>query len=859
MTFDRLWVLWLLSLPVLWAGWEFQRTARRGALLVKAVAFALIVLALAEPKLRIFESKVAVTVLLDTSASIPPGQREESRRLARELQSARGRNELRLLHFDETTRSGDGPDPADAPDPAGASAPAGVAASAGTNLEIALRNGLATLPPGRVPRLVLISDGKATAGSVERAVFQARGAGVPIDTFLLEGRPEPELRLLSLSAPSHAYAGEDLPMELRIASPRNTSATVQLTAEGKTIGESRVELAAGENRVDVRAKLNTEGAVLLSGRISIANISTARAPDGDMGELRFEHVVRVERPKVLLISADDPAEQSHLEQVLASAGFESHRGAAGDLSSLADYRLLIADNQDLEKWPLAAKRRAEEFVANGGGFLLIAGENNLYGEPAEDRDDPLAKMLPAELAPPRSPEGTSVVLVLDKSSSMEGKKMQLARQSAIGVVENLRPIDRVGVLVFDNSFQWAVPLRPNRAPEAVKQLISGIIADGGTQIAPALHEAFRLIRETDSVYKHILLLTDGISEEGDSIALAREAAKEQVTISTVGLGQDVNRAYLERVASTAEGRSHFLIDVSALEQIVLRDVMEHTGSSIMETSVVPEQLGEAEILDGVELEEAGPLLGWVKFDSKPAAETILTIGEEEEKDPLLVRWQYGLGRSAVFASDAKARWAANWVGWEGFDRFWTNVLRDLLPRSPATEAVARYESSTDELVIRYRTSPAADRPGSVASSSSSSSSALAPPDLYVLGPGDFRRTATLRHVANNEYEARLPLENRFGLFRARPAAKLDRFPEIAFYRANSELGDYGSNAPLLKKIAAETGGRFQPSAAQVFDAQGRSVPAWMNLWAGFLALALLLSLFELLGRKGWLPWLRGWV
>ncbi len=63
MTFDRLWVLWLLSLPVLWAGWEFQRTSRRGALLVKALAFALIVLALAEPKLRIFESKVAVTAL----------------------------------------------------------------------------------------------------------------------------------------------------------------------------------------------------------------------------------------------------------------------------------------------------------------------------------------------------------------------------------------------------------------------------------------------------------------------------------------------------------------------------------------------------------------------------------------------------------------------------------------------------------------------------------------------------------------------------------------------------------------------------------------------------------------------------
>ena len=63
------------------------------------------------------------------------------------------------------------------------------------------------------------------------------------------------------------------------------------------------------------------------------------------------------------------------------------------------------------------------------------------------------------MAPPRSPEGTAVVLIIDKSSSMEGRKIELARLAAIGVVENLRPIDTVGVLIFDNSFQWAVPVR----------------------------------------------------------------------------------------------------------------------------------------------------------------------------------------------------------------------------------------------------------------------------------------------------------------------------------------------------------------------------------------------------------------
>ena len=275
--------------------------------------------------------------------------------------------------------------------------------------------------------------------------------------------------------------------------------------------------------------------------------------------------------------------------------------------------------------------------------------------------------------------------------------------------------------------------------------------------------------------------------------------------------------------------------------------MEHTGSSIMETSVVPQSVGDAEILEGVSLDAAGSLLGWVKFEAKDDAETLLTIGEEEI-DPLLLRWQYGLGRSAVFASDAKARWAVNWVGSPAFDRFWTNLSRDLLPRSPATEATARYESSSDEIVVRYRVT---DR-----------SAAAIPevlPDLFVLGPSDFRQSVALKRIGEQEFEARAPVGNRFGLFRISPASDVEVFPEIAHYRANSELTDYGSDEGLLRKIATWTGGRFQPDLAGAFDAGGRSIATSMNLWPGLLALALLLSLLELVGRKGWLPWLRRWI
>ena len=85
--------------------------------------------------------------------------------------------------------------------------------------------------------------------------------------------------------------------------------------------------------------------------------------------------------------------------------------------------------------------------------------------------------------------------------------------AAIGVVENLRPIDQVGVLIFDNSFQWAVPMRKAEDKSLIKRLISGIVPDGGTQIAPALAEAYRKVLPSKATFKHIVLLTDGISKK----------------------------------------------------------------------------------------------------------------------------------------------------------------------------------------------------------------------------------------------------------------------------------------------------------------------------------------------------------
>jgi Ca-activated chloride channel family protein len=817
MTFEHPWVLLLAALPLLWALKEWPGSARRIALSLKAAGLSAVLVALSEPRVSVYETKVAAAVLVDTSASLGDSDLTRASEIAGQIESARGSRWSRVIPFARSTRAVAQGEHTGSWKLQHTTGDAGRA----TNLEAALRDGAASLPAGLVPRLALISDGNENLGSVVRAAWQARQLGIPIDTFPLGGRPKPNLRLESTSLPSQVFSGERFPIDISLVSPRKAKATVEIAAEGKTLGSSAVELEQGLNHFRVHASVSTVGAVDLAGKIS--------APE--LGEARFEQAITLRKPQVVLVTQDPPGTEQHLVQTLEANQFQVKRAANGPPDDLTEIQLLIFNNWSADSLNDRQKSSVEDFVKQGGGLLWIGGDRNVYIE--NKTEDAVERTLPARLAPPRTPEGTAVVLIIDKSSSMEGKKMDLARLAAIGVIDNLRPIDTVGVLIFDNSFQWTVPLRKATDRDTIKRLVAGITPDGGTQIAPAVAEAYRRIAPANAIYKHIVLLTDGISEEGDSMSMAREAAQNRVTISTVGLGQDVNRAYLEKLAALSNGKSHFLNDPSGLEQILLKDVMEHTGSTAVEKPVAPVVAKQAEILSGVGMESAPPLRGYVRFISKPTAETILTV----EQDPLLVRWQYELGRAAVFASDAKARWATSWITWPGYDKFWTNVFRDLLPHTAATEATAEYDSANDELVVDYRLGRHVPEPAVI-------------PEIYVFGPGGFQRPVKASKLAAGSFRVRMPIGRRQGLFRVRPVADSRAFPEVGLYRQEDEMTDYGSNEFVLRQIATATGGRFNPAPKAVFDPAGHSIPSVMELWPGLLALAVLLNLIELVMRKG---------
>jgi Mg-chelatase subunit ChlD len=818
MIFERAWVLAFLLLPLGWAWFETRRTRRTAALVLKVLTMVAIVLALGEPTLTLPQTKMAVAILVDTSASVSPQDLARASQLAAALDKARGRHWIRVLPFARSVR-----DLAPAEQRGWHLESTADESGRATDIEAAIREALSSLPSDLVPRLVLISDGKENAGSITRAAWQAGRLGIPIDTIALQGRQRPALRLESVTVPTVASTGEQFPLDLHVVSPTALAGTVQISAEGKLLGSNPIALEQGDNQVRVHASLSEVGALNLSGVI--------RA--GPSGEIRFDRAVTLRRPKVLYISQDPAGTEAHLMQTLAAAQFEVERTSDPLHGTLANYQLVVLNNLDLEALASSRKDEIEKFVQQGGGLLVIGGERNVYAD-SKTVEDALDRTLPATLAPPRSPEGTAVVLIIDKSSSMEGKKIELARLAAIGVVDNLRAIDLVGVLIFDNSFQWAVPMRRAEDRTLIKRLISGIVPDGGTQIAPALTEAYRKVLPAHATFKHIVLLTDGISEEGDSLDLSKEAAGQHVTISTVGLGQDVNRAYLEKVASVANGKSYFLNEPAGLEQILIKDVMEHTGSTAVEKALRPSVGKNVEVLAGVGIDTAPQLKGYVRFIAKPTADTILKI---DEKDPLLTRWQYGLGRAVVFASDAKSRWAADWVTWQGFDKLWTNIFRDLLPHAEDGDAKADYDSASGDLNVEYHLGGDVEAP-------------VQSPAIFVFGPNGFRHPLPITKLGDRSYRGKIHIGQLQGLFRIRPLEESRAFPEVGYYQQEQELLDYGSNEFLLRTISQFTGGRFNPTPQQAFDSSGRSQATILHLWPMLLGLAIAFNLAELILRKG---------
>ena len=245
-----------------------------------------------------------------------------------------------------------------------------------------------------------------------------------------------------------------------------------------------------------------------------------------------------------------------------------------------------------------------------------------------------------------------------------------------------------------------------------------------------------------------------------------------VTISTVGLGQDVNRAFLEKVARPAQGKSYFLNDPAGpgADPAARRGGAHrlHRGGEIDYAEGLEAGAGSGRRGHGERARVAG-------LRALPGASHGRRYAWRPTRRSAAGALAIRPGPRAVFTSDAKNRWAANWVAWPGFDK----LVDQHLPRPSAARAGKRNHR-------RFR--PRQQRTGGGLSPGAAACRTRPRfPDIYALGPNGFQAPLKVDKVAAGHYRGRLAIGQNQGLFRVRPVADSRAFPEVGFYRQEDEM------------------------------------------------------------------------
>jgi Ca-activated chloride channel family protein len=153
-------------------------------------------------------------------------------------------------------------------------------------------------------------------------------------------------------------------------------------------------------------------------------------------------------------------------------------------------------------------------------------------------------------------------LVLDRSGSMDGEKMNNLKEAVGYVVDHLNDGDLVSVTIFDDQVETLIPSQPAKNREAIKAALAKVIPRGGTQISDGLKTGLAEVKKGYSPGRvnRVLLLTDGQTwdDEDACLRLAEEAGKQGVAITSIGIGEEWNEKLLLQIAEKSLGNSHWI-------------------------------------------------------------------------------------------------------------------------------------------------------------------------------------------------------------------------------------------------------------------------------------------------------------
>jgi hypothetical protein len=559
-----------------------------------------------------------------------------------------------------------------------AAEPSAIATAA--DLENALMVAAAVLPADEPGRIVVAFDGNETRGNAARVLPNLVERGVKVDVLPLTRLAAGEVLVEKVAAPERIYAGDTFPLQAMIYSHGPSQATVQVLKDGDVIVERSLELAGGRNRVETIVPAAVPGRV----RYEVAVSASA---DTFTQNNRNGVVIDVAPALQVLIVAAQPAWAEVFAKALAVHDIKTKivepKRAPFYLKDWLAYSAIVLMNVPAIDLATLQQELIEKAVAEHGRGLLLLGGENSFG-PGGYYETPLERVSPLSSRVPRDAPRVALAFVLDRSGSMQrneggATRLDIAKQATVSAIRLLHPESLIAIVVFDSEARVLLPLRPAKDAAAVTQALQALEPGGGTAIYPGLVEALHQLQGVDAIAKHIVVMSDGLTQPGDFPGILKAISDQGISVSTVAIGDGADPVRLEEIARIGKGAFHATQDFKALPSILSQEALLLSGKPVEERLVTPSWVQRpAEFFAGLP-DKLPPLAGYVLTTRKPHADLHVVVSDEkQEQVPLFASWRYGNGRVVALTTQGAGVWTREWQAMAEYPLLWSQTLRHVL-------------------------------------------------------------------------------------------------------------------------------------------------------------------------------------
>ncbi len=866
---EPIWLLGLLLLVPIYSIWRTSRipaspVRKWGMLVLRAALVVALVLSLADTRLVWSNKGICVAFVVDQSQSVPTAAREAVRNAIKaQVDKMTRDDQFVIVEFGGDTVLEALPSPRGEMPP-----PAKVADNAHTNLARALRLAMATFPTDKQKRIVLYSDGNQNQ---EDALREARIAGVKdvdVEVVPILAERGHEVMVDQVIVPPHVRKDARFMVRALVTSDSSQDVEVTVMRDGAPYRRlDKQTLKTGHNVIDVPDVISDGG----GHRYEVTLVPKNTDADTFAANNTGYAITQVDAPGKVLIVPGRTNDQTTLYDALTAAGIQVVKanpgGLPGTVDELAAYDCVILDNVNHADFAATTQLAAlKKWVMDYGGGLVLVGGDDSFG-PGGYTGTELEDLAPVEMDVKRKKHLASLatVAILDKSGSMGMtvppgiQKIQLAAEGACAVVKMLDPDDLAMIGVCDTEVRWAdnmdklVPMsvgNRNRVSDAIRTVRAG---GGGIFCETALIHSYRLINQVDirTMTKHVILFAD--SQDSDQQEGCVEMAKDMyqkfgITTTVIGMGvpTDPHAPFQKAVADAGHGRFFITEDVNNLPRLFLKDAFIVSRQAFIESKegfgLTPynSPLLQGFLQDGKA--QLPKIYGYVGTTLKPRA--TLALHGKQPDDPVLAHWVIGLGKAVAYTSDSTTRWGKDWATWNGYAKFWSQVIR-WVSRTSQTNGLTTntlIEGSDGRVVV-----DAADGEGKPLNNLQLQASVISPDETAATS------NVTLEQIAPGRYQGRFTASQRGTYMVAVSEGTAENHQLVStgggVLSYPPEYRDLEPNVALLKNVADASGGKYLTDAGNLFEPKPLPVKTFWPLWQMLLVVVTSALFFDIAWRR----------